>query len=576
MLTGSDILEQAGISWPIRNPLYLPSFLDSRTSAPHIPQSYNTSPDELFFGTGVHSPGLKQFKSPFNRPINPEPGNRPNTAPIPNAAQFPRPPLHERGRRGPPIWDDSLADSFTDSLEDVSVTDTCTWTTHTGLSKSAGDTYIPEMLETSPREVPRETLHNQRNDYDHRKRAKWLESMRGPGEEARHGVTFREDQFGRLVEAFSPPKPNRHSEQTNSHHDHGHAPSMLGPSQGYPKMGTMGAPQNTRPSAASLARTSSYSNFNNGHLRNISHNIARNPEEKKHSKDMDRSPSLAVASAKGKENRNPSENRIPTPFNLGGFTNPHHVFAQGPNPWGPSGRGTVWTTDLEARDQFASMPPQPPVARHSPAPAHVPSGRGGIKSRKEGLGVGSPASCINEQVATTRHDKSLLPAVDTQPLKEPSGDSQKHPPSHAPAPIIPIPEEDAHGRHQHPQPFIPGHRGGMSSMERVETELFSALGEELNSFSQDMGTAATHMSGDANVNVLPSLDELECSPVIKRKRRGSMGGERESPRAKVLRESEDGGCDGPENRGMHHTNENENGNGNGNGIRGTQVQLRGD
>jgi hypothetical protein len=82
-------------------------------------------------------------------------------------------------------------------------------------------------------------------------------------------------------------------------------------------------------------------------------------------------------------------------------------------------------------------------------------------------------------------------------------------------------------------------------MERVETELFSALGEELNNYArEDMGTPVTAtamMTAAGYTTTLPSLEELD-SGLTKRKRRGSLGGDgSRSPNAKVLKEDMNGG-----------------------------------
>jgi hypothetical protein len=69
----------------------------------------------------------------------------------------------------------------------------------------------------------------------------------------------------------------------------------------------------------------------------------------------------------------------------------------------------------------------------------------------------------------------------------------------------------------------------MSSMERVETQLFSALGEELNSFNESM--AAT-----ADIGMASGLDDPD-SPLAKRKRQGSLGGDRgKSPNSKLMKD----------------------------------------
>jgi hypothetical protein len=174
---------------------------------------------------------------------------------------------------------------------------------------------------------------------------------------------------------------------------------------------------------------------------------------------------------------------------------------------------------------------QQPTEKHSPAPTP-----GSLKSRKEGLGIASPALAEqqgNRPDKSVRHDdKSLLPDLDT---------AYASPKMNAPAP--PNSPKTIHTSPQtrlenilnagEPKSFVQSHRSGMSSMGRVEAELFSALGEELNSFNEKFVET-------------PDLPEL--SPLVKRKRAGTLGGERgKSPNSKKVREekgsSDAGRCD---------------------------------
>jgi hypothetical protein len=94
----------------------------------------------------------------------------------------------------------------------------------------------------------------------------------------------------------------------------------------------------------------------------------------------------------------------------------------------------------------------------------------------------------------------------------------------------PLTEPNTTAGGNEPKTFIPGHRGGMSSMERIETELFSALGEETSSFVQDLDPTTADNGG------LSGLEDFE-SPVAKRKRKNSEGRDRlRSPKAKIMRE----------------------------------------
>jgi hypothetical protein len=88
-------------------------------------------------------------------------------------------------------------------------------------------------------------------------------------------------------------------------------------------------------------------------------------------------------------------------------------------------------------------------------------------------------------------------------------------------------------------PFEPGHKANMSSISstgRLERQLYSALGEELGSFEQQMNTdgmgseLAQALSGTATRNGRSDSTVLdptgsEFEPAAKRKREGAFGGE---------------------------------------------------
>jgi len=83
------------------------------------------------------------------------------------------------------------------------------------------------------------------------------------------------------------------------------------------------------------------------------------------------------------------------------------------------------------------------------------------------------------------------------------------------------------------KPFIPSHKSGMSSIDstsRLEQKLFSALGEELSNFKSIDPTTGLE------AGALPSLGDFEV-PIMKRKRQGTFGGDRDrSPVAKASKE----------------------------------------
>ncbi|KAF2638362.1 hypothetical protein P280DRAFT_509100 [Massarina eburnea CBS 473.64] len=294
-----DILEQAGIAWPIRNPLYLPQLSTPRnttgTSFPNFPAS-----------TKVHD-----FAAP----------TRPRTDPPPQFSQWPKPP--SRGPRHG-TWDTSMQDSFGDSGFDSISMDSWSKGAHSMTDFSMPDLYASGF--TKPGD-PWESVP----PYD-QKADKIPESNRQKsGRQVL--VTLRDDQLGQLIEAISPPKKANVS-------------SNLQPPP--PKMGNL----SSRPSAAALARKSSYQDLTKGEKEN-------------------RPPGPTVYSY---------SNRVPTP---------HPQFNR-------------HDSDVSMRDLSSVFSTAPERERRS-SPAHVPLAGASVKSRKEG-------QAANE----IRHDQSLLPDLDSK------------------------------------------------------------------------------------------------------------------------------------------------------------------
>jgi hypothetical protein len=194
--------------------------------------------------------------------------------------------------------------------------------------------------------------------------------------------------------------------------------------------------------------------------------------------------------------------------------------------------------------------------------AHAPSVVN-VRSRKEGMASDSTKPLDQ----ALRHDQSLLPAMST-------GSTKLHVPSSTPkdrdkfaynTPKLPELVEIIDIDAVDPQlntnpsldnsklsPFKPNHKPGASlssidSTGRLERQLFSALGEELGNFEHQMDmtgmgpeltqaldstTAHSDLGGTTMLNHTAS--EFESS--IKRKRQGTLGGERDrSPMTKKER-----------------------------------------
>ncbi|KAF2798951.1 hypothetical protein K505DRAFT_295483 [Melanomma pulvis-pyrius CBS 109.77] len=547
--SNKDILEQAGISWPIRNPLYRSPPSDVGPSTLQTPWLYTPSHNPLSGGQ-IESPLMTQYISPFARPSNPEPFARPKTDPPPQISHLRRPPVEGRGRIKVAPWDQTMTASLGNSLDDVSMD---TWSTKQSTSTSNTDASMPDILFASPLSMRgRNSWRNPPKEFDRERSKHWEEnrsSMRGG--EKHMVVTLREDQFGQLVEALSPPKRGRDREPSSRPVDQDRSNSIQTSSQAYPpKMGPTGLPINTRPSAASLARTASYPDFHL-YMRNLSNKLSpTRTDDNKGANEAQKSPDLYHPPfATGKENRVPTpfpfDTRIPTPYP---FT---HGISQ-LHSHGPGPRLSSWDSDVSMRDpssHFSSLSrfEKGPQQFHSKggknSPASTPAASGNLKSRKEGLVIESPAP------DNVRHDKSLL-STPRDPLpKENTKRLEKHHTIESQSSTGSL----ASNSNTETTPFVPGHRSGMESLDsmgRVERQLFSALGEELNTSFDNHDYNHGHDNSNTNPKVnavmndnasptffLEGLGDLGDSPVQKRKRKGSFGAERDSsPVMKMVRE----------------------------------------
>lgn len=184
-------------------------------------------------------------------------------------------------------------------------------------------------------------------------------------------------------------------------------------------------------------------------------------------------------------------------------------------------------------------------------PAHAPSAGGNVKSRKE--------SHTNElSDVEARRCQSLLPIPSVNPKTKArsAADNPDRSSPHIPGePFASVSNQvevidvdaidpdlviETTADLAKLSPYKPCHGTGMSSISstgRLERQLYSALGEELGSFEQQMNTTAMGpeltqaLSGTApcigmNSNTIldPTVGEFE--PVAKRKRQGTLGGER--------------------------------------------------
>ncbi|KAF2128120.1 hypothetical protein P153DRAFT_432501 [Dothidotthia symphoricarpi CBS 119687] len=540
-----EVLEQAGISWPIHNPLFLLPTSDrvdissqALPSLPRVTKTRTTAPESR-----MQSPLSHQPRSKFPRSRNNEPLQRPNTQPPP-FSQFPKPPTGARGSGHAGIWDDSFG-SFGDSADDISMD---TWSTRRSNSMTGGDMAMSDYMFAPmypPEYGPPWGRHMQ---YDQSVNPGWDDHLSRKQRKDRDVVvTLRDDQLGQIIEAISPSKTNRegppHDFGDQRHNHDAHPP----PAHTYypPKMGNV--PLGSRPSSAALARTLSRAEFNNS-LRNVSSKLSpdKTTSGEPH---KNKPPSMYHPSfSSNKENRPPSQSRLPTPFAVANRV-------PTPNPF-VCGMPT-WDSDIEMRDpssvfssltRFERSGALPPSHLDKLGPAHAPSVSGNVKSRKEGQGYDSP----NLPDQGIRHDQSLLPAISIDPglTQKKTGKGVHNTPGLNSSKYVEIIDVDAidpnlstnDGPHDPSKlsPFKPSHKSGMSSIDstgRLERQLFSALGEELAAFDDDIdtpgmgpelaqamagSTAHSELSGSTMLN--PAAGEFEP---VKRKRQGTFGAERD-------------------------------------------------
>ncbi|CAI6339261.1 unnamed protein product [Periconia digitata] len=164
-------------------------------------------------------------------------------------------------------------------------------------------------------------------------------------------------------------------------------------------------------------------------------------------------------------------------------------------------------SDVSMRDPSSIFSPVPVGERSSPA--QLPSAQGNIQSRKEGHS-GVPPTLDAGQL------RSLLPDTDLPKSSE----------QHFKGNCI-----NANGAREE-RDFVPGHKG-MSSVDstvRLERQLFSALGEELSGFNEEVME---------DTRVMPLADDFS-TPASKRKRQGTTDDRDGSPLCKVAREDDRG------------------------------------
>jgi hypothetical protein len=179
------------------------------------------------------------------------------------------------------------------------------------------------------------------------------------------------------------------------------------------------------------------------------------------------------------------------------------------------------------------------------------------------------------QANAVRHDQSMLPSVSIKHnsvVHETASTSRttSSMPEREAATAVEIIDVDAIDPSLSPDvpidttklsPYKPNHKPGMSSIDstgRFEQNLFSALGEELASFdSRGDGTRlgpelldCTAAAADPSENTVLDPAASEFEPAGKRKRQGTLGGERD--RSPARKKEKCGEADGEDEEDQKH------------------------
>jgi hypothetical protein len=562
VLTCSDILEQAGISWPIRNPLYLPETHESDLTPSPMTEASSmfARPRATARGdTTMRSPASHASASIFPRPRNAESLQRPNSHPPP-FSHFPKPPTGARGFGRTGIWDDSFG-SFRDNHDTISLD---SYSTQRTTSNPNGDVFMGDCVFTSsqpPKSRP-PWARNPPPRYQINTDAVWDEQRSRQDKDRPVIMTLRDDQFGQIMEAISPPKdsglPHGNGAQ---YHDYIARPSTA---QAYypPHMGNM--PVTGRPSTAAIARKSSYPDLQ-ASLSNMPNRLSPGKSNVLSVSTSKSNTMHHPSASSNKENRPPSQARMPTAFPYANRVPTPHPFVPKLPEWGSSAPVRDGSSVFSSFNRNNGSGTPMPFGNHAKhGAAHTPSNTGGVKSRKEGLAHNS--SNISEH--DIRHDQSLLPPLGARldanqkstarDRSNASHSTPNMPPKTVPDiveiidvdAIDPTLSNDTTFDATKLSPFKPTHKLGMSSMDstaRLEHHLFNALGDELRGHDSEVNTAgmgpelAQALSGATaplDLSGSPSLNPTasDFEPVGKRKRQGTLGGDRDrSPLSKKER-----------------------------------------
>ncbi|KAF1926192.1 uncharacterized protein M421DRAFT_7132 [Didymella exigua CBS 183.55] len=483
-----ELLEQAGIAYPIIDPLR--ALMAERATA--AAQSFPRNPmaRELQRGPRIHSGNSPESDSEPIRPANPEPHQQPPDR-MPSLPQYSQPFMGHQGGH-PTIWYNTYGTSGEpDDGMRLRSFPSQRYTSNTSGLEGFYDPSFPSYA--APLWASSTALSGHFMNPVVNSRRPWKDNNA-----QQVMMALRDEQFGQILEAISPSKAERSKPNDLPAQNQSHRP---------PKMGALSVP--VRPSSAAMLRTFPDVNAS-----------SRNRRPSSGQANFDMTAPVRHHTNK-KENHGPRMH-TPVPFMLA----PQR-----------------WDSDVSMRDGSSNASG---LSRAETFPrgvsskigcAHAPSAINQVKSRKEGL-----VNDTNDLELDIRHDQSLLPIVNNS--KTVSGDLDRTPRNnHVEVIDVDTIDPTFTANLAKLSPFKPSHKAGMSSVSstgRLERQLYSALGEELGSFEQmdanEMGPElAKALSGDSQSDLSGStaLDAtIDFEPMTKRKRQGTLGGEREKSPAK--------------------------------------------
>jgi hypothetical protein len=518
------VLEQAGISWPIRNALFLPGIQNVNYTSPDSIETISRSTNAFSNAYDIH------MQSPLSRASTSSLLQRRISHPPP-LSHYPKPPLGSRGHRGADMCDNSF-DSFRDNSK---IAGSESWSTVRSTSNSTGDLFMDDCMFASSQSL--KPLKPWKKPPSRHQQSSRL----GEGRQNQDGqvvMTLHDDQFGQILEALSPPKryqdlPPQGSNATNA--GEGHRPA--GHTYHPPKMGSL--PDPGRPSAAALARKNSYSDLPTA-LRTMPHK----PSPDKLNTASIYHPSMSS----NKENFPSSQSRLPTPFPCANRV---------ATPNSPGSMRPRWDSDVSMRDPsslFSQYNGERPLIlseiQNKQSAAHPPSTIGGTRSRKEGLAHHNSLRLLE---TGSRHDQSLLPPTNSKHSLKPTPRdpfiSAKSTPNILPNPIeiIDVDAIDPQLDSTTPPFHNAKHKQGMSSVDstaQIEQTLYSVLGPEYSTFesganASDVENQLAHSLRETTPVNTPLNPNANASEPARKRKRGLARDESGSPLGKRERSGVD-------------------------------------